>query len=124
MHKVVIWVNHSNFTETIKLTVILLPIVEGIDAAELEQRWVNVFGDFNLGWINTLFIVIPCLIFLVVFGYAHVGLGVFAAGLWMGFINLLINFGTIMAYTLSTIGGLLAIVGIVYIIVKRGRKRI
>lgn len=125
VHYVVVWVNHSNFSEMIKLEVTIFPIRSGTDLEDLEEKFSNVLGTWDLGWVRTFLIYFPCIIFIVILGgYGHVGLGITTSGLYLGFSTVMINFDADYAIQLVTIAMVLAMAGILMIITKKGRKNI
>ena len=121
-HQVLIYINHSNFSEMVTISILLFPIIEGTSITDIETRFTNVFGNWDLGWGKTLLVVVPCLIFLVVFGAIHVGLGIITAGLYLGFTTVMIRFSEFDATVYVEIAVVITVIGVLYIILKKGRK--
>jgi len=122
-HKIRLWVNHSDFDDMIFMEVFLDPIRTGIVTEKtIEDRFEDVFGSWDLGYAKTFLVFLPCLMFLVVFGAMHVGLGVMSAGMYLGFTSYMINIEGVVTY--ATIGAILALAGFLIILVKHGERRI
>ena len=120
-HWVMLYVNHSRFGFE-RVIYELYPIRTKASISTLEDRFVQVFGELEFGWVNFFLVFIPCLFFLVVFGAAHAGLGVMSSGLWLGFANFLIDFDATRLILFGTISGMMVLFGVGIIIVKRGRN--
>ena len=117
-HTIVLYLNHSDLGFE-HVSIFLFPIVSTMVENTIENYWDNVFGSWDLGYARTFLVFVPCIFFLVVFGAAHVGLGVLVSGLYLGFTTQFLDItGGIEFVTLAS---LLAVAGIVMIIVKRGR---
>jgi len=122
-HRVRLWVNHSDFDNMIFMEVYLDPIRTGIVTEKtIEDRFEDVFGSWDLGYAKTFLVVLPCLMFLVVFGAMHVGLGIMSAGMYLGFTSYMTNIEGMIAYT--TLATMLAVSGFIIILVKHGERRI
>ena len=123
-HLAIIYCNHSNLTNQPERVEIWIPPARNTTSADtIEQHWIDVFGDFELGWVRTFLVFIPCIFFLVVFGSQHVGLGILSSGLYLGFTTYFIGFSVETASFLA-MAGLFVTVGIIWIIAKSGRDNI
>jgi len=121
MHKLVLYLNHSDLGFVI-LTFFIEPIRTLTLPSTIEGYWDDVFGDFELGWVNTIFLFMPCMFFLIVFGGHHAGLGILSSGMYLGFTTYFLNLSN--ADVLLTVASLLSIVGFFLIILKKGRDAI
>lgn len=126
MHYIILHVNHTDFSPNHQVLYILLyPLTSGLaDESELEQRWTDVFGEWDLGWTKTLLVFLPCILFLCVFGPNHVGLGILGSSLYMGFATVMIDFGAEATAMFLLISSMVAVTGIIMIIAKKGRAAI
>jgi len=121
MHKLVLYLNHTDLGFVI-LTFFIEPIRTLTLPSTIEGYWDDVFGDFELGWVNTIFLFMPCMFFLIVFGGHHAGLGILSSGMYLGFTTYFLNLSN--ADVLLTVASLLSIVGFFLIILKKGRDAI
>jgi len=122
VHKIILWVNHSNFDDMITMEIQLMPIVDVVDESTIEERFTGVFGDWDLGYVKTFLIFLPCVFFLLVCGSSNIGVGILSSGLYLSFTTALLGVAEHTSYI--SIGMVLAVVGFLIIIVKRGRERI
>lgn len=127
-HKLILYLNHTDLDYEI-LTFLIYPLRTTVDESTLEDRFDNVFGNFDLGYVKTFIIYIPSIFFLIVFGALHVGLGILSSGLYLGFTTLFLNItsetSTIEGVTVYVaIASLFIVVGFLMIIIKRGRAAI
>jgi len=128
MHKIILYVNHSDLADTFAvLYVYLYPIRTVVEEIILEDRFTDVFGSFELGYVKTFLIFIPCVFFLVVFGAAHTGLGILISGLYLGFSTFMLDISQVTIGGQSAfivIASLLAVTGFLIIILRKGRHAI
>jgi hypothetical protein len=117
-----LYVNHSEIWESpYFISITIYPLDYNVtDYWSIEDRFIDVFGDFDLGYVRTIFIFLPCLLFLVVFGSGHAGLGILSAGLWMGFVGMMIS-NIPNAANIVILAGILATMGVLVVVAKRGR---
>jgi len=121
MHKLVLYLNHSDLGSVV-LSFFIDPIRTLTLPSTIEGYWDDVFGDFELGWVNTIFLFVPCMFLLIVFGGHHAGLGILSSGMYLGFTTYFLNLSNAVA--LVSIASMLCIVGFFLIIVKKGRDAI
>jgi len=104
-------------------SITLEPVRTGIVTEKsIEDRFDDVFGDWDMGYARTFLVFLPCLFFLVVFGGHHTGLGIMAAGLYLGFSSYMVDIDGVVSFV--TLGGFLAVAGFVVIIAKKGGRRV
>lgn len=127
VHKIVLYFNHTYLDFHI-LTYWLFPITSVPDETEIEDIWTDVFGDFDLGWVKTFLVFLPCMFFLLIFAPEHNGLGILTSGLYLTFTTSYIKISAITNINgtdpLIVVGTTLAVIGVVYILAKQGGKRI
>jgi len=123
MHRVTIWINHSDFNSMLCWSILIDPVRRGIVTEKtIEDRFTEVFGDWDMGYARTLLVFLPCLFFLVVFGGHHTGLGIISAGLYLGFSSYMVDIEGAVSFI--TLGGFLAVAGFIVIITKHGGRRV
>lgn len=119
-HDVFLHLNHSNLGyETV--TIRIFPFREPTrNESAIEGKFEAVFGEFELGWVKTFIIFFPCMMLLVVFGAAHSGLGIMAAGMYLGFTAFFIDVSHIASY--GSLATIIIMIGLTLIVVRKGRK--
>jgi len=120
VHEVVLYLNHSTLGFiVIKITVNPLR-TPSEDTAEIEADLTSTLGDNPLGWVNMLFLFIPVLVLLVVFGPKNAGMGIVGSGLYIGFASLFID----VPDTLILLAPFVIAIGIILVIVKKRRENL
>ena len=120
-HFVKLHMNHTNLGHAYA-TLDIAPVKTPYTEKSLEDKFENVFGEFELGWIKTFVIFFPCMMLLVVFGAAHSGLGIIGAGAYLAFTTYFIEASTAMQVSYGTLAGIIITIGVAVIIAKRGWK--
>lgn len=118
-HMVRLHINHSKIGYEV-IRIYINPVYTPTDESEIEEKFTDVFGDFNLGWVKTFIVFLPCLFILVLFGKSHTGMAIIGSGLFLGFVSFFINMENIVTY--GTLAGIFIVMGIVVTIVKKGRS--
>ena len=120
VHRVVLYINHSNFGYVI-VSIIINPLRSPLKTTQdIEDKTSGVFGDFDLGYVNFFLLFIPVIAMLVVFGPSHAGLGIIASGMYLGFASIFISVPSQVIYLIPVI----IVFGVILVIVKRGRMGI
>ena len=117
-YSVKMFLNHSDIGFN-TLTIYVNPFSDLVDENILEERFTDVFGPFDLGWVKTFLIFLPCIVLLIIFGIGHVGMGVVSSGFWLGFSALFIDVSHTVEY--GSIAAVLVVAGVVYIVATKGR---
>jgi hypothetical protein len=119
-HIVRLWFTSSaNYTTSSPVTLVVYADTEfwtppGFVRFDIDARFGAVFGDFPLGYANTIAVLLA-LIALVIFGPFHAGLGVLACGMIMGLTQLLYTVFTVNANVgISGIAVFIVVIGIMY----------
>jgi hypothetical protein len=121
-HVAWLYVNHSEIWESpYFMSITIYPLDYNVtDYWSIEDRFIDVFGDFDLGYVRLLILFIPCLFLLVVFGSINCGLGILGAAFWLGFCSVMISDIPNIA-NIVILAGILATMGILVMVAKRGR---
>lgn len=120
MYRVTLYLNHSTLGYVIVSLAVGPLISPKYNTTEIEEIMKDAGGDFDLGWVNTFFIYLPMLIFLVLPGKGHPGIGIIASMLYAG----------AATYYISIPAGLISFIplgiaiGLILIFVKSGRLKL
>jgi hypothetical protein len=114
-YQVVIYLNHTVLGFK-TMTILISPIYSGVDTASIEAKIRNVFGNFDLGFVNFFLIFLPAIVLLILPGMIHPGLGIIGCGLYLGFAGFF--FGLPSTFVLLT--PFIIAIGIILLIVKGG----
>jgi len=87
---------------------------------KIEKKFTDIFGSFDLKYVNFFFIFLPLMCLLVLFGPSHAEIGMFGVGLYMGISSLYLD----LEPQLIIIGFVIVAIAILYTIVKHGRYKI
>jgi len=124
-HKLILYVNRTDYGFA-KMSFFLYPLRTTTDESTIEDYFDNVFGDFELGWVKTFFLFVPCMIFLIAFGASHAGLGILVSGLYLGFSTLYLTISDVVTIAGESmfimLAAMLIIVGFLVIVIKKGRS--
>jgi len=119
-HILRLWFTSSaNYSTSSPVTLVVYADTEfwtppGFVRFDIDARFGAVFGDFPLGYANTIAVLLA-LIALVIFGPFHAGLGVIACGMIMGLTQLLYTVFTVNANVgISGIAVFIVVIGIMY----------
>jgi len=119
-HQVTCYLNHTlgnNKTGTITID----PVnITRFNRTDIEGKFVDVFGVWDLGYINTLLLYLPAIILLILPGLVHPGLGPIACGLYIGSISQFIN----VPERLLVLVPFIIFIGILLMIVKGGKYKL
>jgi len=122
MYVVLLNVNHSLAGYSIQ-TLHVLPITSNetkTNGTWLENKIASHFGTFELGYVNTIFLFLPAIILIVLFGAAHQsGLGLFLSGCYIGGALKFMQFDIGTVAKMVMLSGLFIVLGILLIIAKR-----
>jgi hypothetical protein len=127
-HRIKLWFNTSaTYNITLPISLIVYGEIESWrDAArfDLNARFEALFGEFTLGYANTICIVLA-LIALAIFGPFHAGVGILSSGLTVIVIQSILSIHTVnMNAGLSIIGVLIVFLGILYMVTIRAEETI
>jgi len=120
-HRIELNLNHTTLGIVINQSVYVFPAFKPDatirDLSWLENLFGDNYGDFELGYVNSLLIFLPCLSIIIVFA-KHPGLGVLGSASWITLIS------WYMEVTLALLGvaSLLFTIGFIIIFTKRGKK--
>jgi hypothetical protein len=115
-HKLKLWFNTSaNYEITSPVTLIVYGVnktwAESITKFNLDDRFEAMFGEFELGYANTICIVLA-LVALGLFGPFHAGIGVISCGLTVGLMQ--------GVYSVWTVNTNLVLIGLSFLIILLG----
>jgi len=121
MHCIYLYLNHTILGYQI-LHICLSPvnITDNINETDIENKIVDVFGDFTLGYVNFFFVFLPAIFLLVVPGHFHPGIGILAAGMWLGFGSLYFGLPSII----TILAPFLMMIGTILMVVKGGASKL
>jgi len=118
LHQVTIYLNHTILgfeVHTITISPINITRFTGI-----EKTFRDVFGHFDLGYVNTFLIYIPAIVILILPGVYNPGIGIIGCGLYLGGVSQFL----IVPSQIMIIVPFIVIVGILLMIIKGGRNRL
>lgn len=119
-HQVTCYLNHSlagNETGTITIS----PInITRLDTKDIEKKIKDIFGPFDLGYVNTFLIYIPAIVILILPGILHPGLGAIGCGLWLGATSQFLD----VPSSITILIPFIIIIGILLMIVRGGRFKL
>ena len=115
-HKLRLWFNTSaNYDVSIPVTVIVYGVNKtwntSITKFDLDARFESLFGTFELGYANTICIVVG-LILLGLFGPFHAGIGVISCGFGIGLMQAI--------YSVWTTNTNIILIGLCFLIILLG----
>jgi len=128
-HKLRLWFNTSaNYEVSIPVTVIVYGVNKtwntSITKFDLDARFSALFGDFELGYSNTICIVLALLV-LGLFGPFHAGIGVITCGLTIGLMQGVFSVWTVNEnIVLMGLSFLIMLLGILYTITMRTEETV
>ena len=118
-HRVHLFLNHTTLGY-VNVSIIVLPLHTEKLNKKIEKKFIDVFGNFDLGYVNFFFIFLPLICLLVLFGPAHAEIGMIGAGLYLGISSIYLE----MNVGLIQLGFVIVAIAIVYTMVKHGRMKI
>jgi len=122
--------NTANYASTTSPVVIMIFAVnvtwdQNIVPFDMEDRFEDLFGPFPLGYVNVIAIIIP-IILLCIFGPFNAGVGILAAGVSLGFVQvILFVYSPVWSNPfLVLISPVAIVIGFLYIMSMKGEEHI
>jgi len=125
LHVVEMDCNHSIFGTVLNFPIYVAPLYDNrTRESDLETKISNVGGDFNFGYVTTLFLYVPCIIPILIFGYInHPGYGVLISGGYAAIVTRYIEFGVTDAGKIAILASLLLVLGVLSIAINYYRRQ-
>jgi hypothetical protein len=121
VHKIHMSLNQTDFG-WINITITVNPYWTPTEALRhwIEDRSSDIFGAFDLGYVNFFVIFLSCLACLLIPGNKNIEFGIVLAGLVLG----LISIKFVLSWQLLALIPFIILIGIIFAIVKHGKVKL